>query len=101
VATHPVVLWDALTSLDEWTEAGQALDTGDTSYTVTQNLVDNSTELLDGIKDEASPGLAAAIAHEQNAVDLLSFKGLNMEQAWNELVVRRPISELYVTIILK
>jgi hypothetical protein len=64
-------------------------------------MVTNGTELLEGIKAEASPGLAAVITHEQTVVDMPSFVGLNMDQAWDELVVRRPIAELYVTMILK
>lgn len=102
VATHPAVLWDVLTTLDGWTDPLQDLDDGNgASVTITQSMVDNGIELLGGIKDEASPGLAAVITHEQNAVDMPSFVGLNMEQAWDEVVARRPIQELYVTVIVK
>ena len=80
----------------------QALDDGSgTTITVTQSMADNGTALLEGIKAEASQGLAAAITLEQAAVDMPSLVGLNMEEAWDELVVRRPISDLYVTIVLK
>ncbi|MGD2049353.1 MAG: hypothetical protein PVH03_07660, partial [Chloroflexota bacterium] len=102
VAAHPAVLWDTLTTLDEWTGPLQDLDNGSgTAVTVTQSMVDNGIELVEGIKDEASPGLAAVISHEQNAVDMPSFVGLNMEEAWGKVVANRPIDELYITVLLK
>ncbi len=102
VAGNPPVLWQALVTLDEWTPALQALSAGNgSSVVVSQSMMDDATGLIEALKKEFGPGLQAAIQHEQAALDLESLTGLNMDQVWDEMLIRRPISNLFMAIILK
>jgi hypothetical protein len=64
-------------------------------------MVGDAESLLNGLQANAGPGLQALIQHEQDALDLPSFTGLTMEQGWTTFQEKRPISQLYLTIILK
>lgn len=102
MATNPPLLWDALGTIDEWTPALQSLSDGEgDTFVLSQQMVDDTIGLIDGIKGEAGPGLKAAIQQEENALDLASFAGLNMDQAWSTMEARRSISEMYLAITLK
>jgi len=102
VASNPTLLWSSLNTLDEWTPGVESLGngTGDT-ITITQQMVDDGIGLLNGIKGQASQGLQVVIQHEQDALNLPSFVGLNMNQAWNQVMVTRNISGTFLTVILK
>lgn len=102
VAEPPSLLWSSLQMMNGWTPAVQdlAAGTGDQA-TITQAMVDDMVATFDGLKAEAGPGLQAAIQREQDALDLPSFVGMDMEAAWDEFVARRPISQTYVMIILE
>lgn len=101
VAKNPSLLWTAASTLDEWTEPIQSLESGSgTTMTVTQKMADDMDSLLDDIQAEAGPSLQATIQHEQDTVDLPSFVGMDMQAAWTELEQKRPISELFITVVL-
>ncbi len=101
-ASYPAILWDLLGTMDQWTPAIQALGDGSGSdIIISQKMMDDSIELIEGIKAKASPSLSTALAHEQSAADLPSFAGLNMDEAWSAVIARRSIDELYITIIIE
>lgn len=101
MAKNPSLLWTAASTLDEWTAPIQSLEPGSgMTMTVTQQMADDMDDLLDGIQAEAGPSLQATIQHEQDAVDLPSFAGMDMQSAWTELEQKRPISELFITVVL-
>ena len=104
LATNPSVLWTALPTLEDWSPAVKSLElgTGDT-FTVTTEMANNAESLVNGFKSNASPSLQVALQQEQDALNLPSFAGLTMDEAWLEFQIRRPVSvsELYVTIVLK
>jgi hypothetical protein len=64
-------------------------------------MADNLDGLFDSVKEEADPALAAIIQQEQDLLDIESLAGLNMDEVWEEVKIRRPVEELYMTIILK
>ena len=101
-ASHPAILWDLLGTMDQWAPATQDLGYGNGSdFIISQGMIDDSIELIDGIKVKASPGLLAALAHEQSALDLPSFTGPSMDEAWSAVVARRSVEELYITVIIE
>ncbi len=101
-ASSPSILWMSLETFDELTPAAESLEagTGDT-FILTQGMVDGAIELTEAVKASASPGLQAALQHEQAALDLPSLAGLSVEEVWDEIVLRRPISEMYATVVIK
>ncbi|MFZ0544189.1 MAG: VCBS repeat-containing protein, partial [Candidatus Promineifilaceae bacterium] len=102
VAQNPSLAWSSQETLQEWTPAVESLSdgTGD-SFVVTADMANDTNDLFNGLKDVADPNLAALIQHEQDLLDVESLAGLTMDEAWDEFVVRRPVEELYITIILK
>jgi hypothetical protein len=64
-------------------------------------MADNLDDLFDSVRKEADPALAAIIQQEQDLLDIESLSGLNMNEVWEEVQIRRPVEELYMTIILK
>lgn len=102
VGENPTLAWKSHTTLQQWTPAVESLsnDTGD-MFVVTGYMADNLNNLFDSVKEEADPGLAAIVQREQDLLDIESLAGLNMNEVWEELQIRRPVEELYITIILK
>jgi len=101
VARHPSLLWSSIDVLGEFKPAVQALATNDSGYTIDQSLAEGMDDFFADLSVEAGPGLQAAIEQERAALDVPSFAGLTMNEAWDHLVEQRPINRLYVTIILK
>jgi len=102
VAIHPLILWDALQIIDEWTPAIQALDAGNgTTYWVSPEMAQSVDQLFAEVSAAASPGLSAAIQQERFALDLPSLGGLSVKQVWEEIQTRRTLSELFMPILLK
>ena len=102
VARHPSLLWSAVGVLDQFKPAVQALAGDDGgSYTIDRSLAEGMDGFFADLAAEAGPGLQAAIEQERAALDLPSFTGLTMEEAWDHLVIQRPITQSYVTITLK
>jgi hypothetical protein len=102
VAFHPSLLWDSLKTLDEWTPAVLALADGKGDQSIiSQNMVDHAVELVNGLEAHASPELKRRIRSEKNALDLPSFVGLNMDEAWETLVKRRPADLRYLPVIMR
>lgn len=102
VAANPPLLWNGLNTIDAWTPAVQALSDGNgASFMITQPMVAGVETLLDGIQAKASPALQAAIQLEQDALDLPSFAGMNVNIAWDEIQQRRQASLLYLVVVIK
>ena len=101
VARHPSLLWSSIRVLDDFKPAVQALAAGDGGYTIDQALADGMDGFFADLAAEAEPGLQAAIDQERAALDVPSFAGMTMVEAWVHLVEQRPITQSYVTVILK
>jgi len=102
IARHPTLLWDSLSMLNEWTPAMLALSDGNgEEFTVTQIMADEMINVLDGLAAQASPNLQHTIQREQIALDLPSFAGLNMDEAWETLVERAPIERQFLPAVVK
>jgi hypothetical protein len=102
VAARPSLLWLSIDTFDEWQSVAQSLDesSGD-SYVVSQDLVDNTQDLLDGVEANAGPGLKAALQQERQALDLASVGGMTADEGWEALQERRPITQAYLTMVLR
>jgi hypothetical protein len=98
---NPTLLWSAVQSLEDWTAIVQDLNDGTSNEIVSQAMVDQLDNLLNGIKGQAGPQLQTALQNEQDALDLDAFVGLNAQQTWDELVAQRDISQVYLPLILK
>jgi len=102
VAENPSLAWKSNTTFQQLTPAVESLSNGTgNSYVISADMVNNLTDLLDELKDTADPDLAAIIQREEDMIDFESMVGLTMDEAWDELQLRRPVEELYITIILK
>jgi hypothetical protein len=102
VAENPSLAWMSHETLQQWTPAVGSLSdgTGD-SFIISPDMVNNANDLIDELKETADPDLAAIIQREQDLIDVESMAGLTMDEAWDELLLRRPVEELFITIILK
>jgi hypothetical protein len=101
IAANPKLLWQSLDTFIAWTPAVQSLGEGTgSSYIITDAMVDDLVSWTDDLAAEGSPGLQAVIQQEKAALDPPSFAGLNMEEAWAEIVTRRPISQTFITIVI-
>ncbi len=100
-ASNTWLISDTLTVLLDWTPALQVLvdGNGDT-LTIEAGMVRDIEDLLRAYKGLASPELRAVIEAEEAALDLPSFIGLDMDQAWTK-VQEREIREIWLPIILK
>jgi hypothetical protein len=101
IAAHPSLLAASIDALNAWAPAVDSLDAGSgASSTVTSGMANSATSLLNGVKAKASQGLQAIIQHEQDAFDIPSMVGKDMDEVWME-VMARDISDIFVTVILK
>ncbi len=102
VAAHPSLAWKANTTFQQWTPAVESLSNGvGDTFVIKAYMIDNAVDMLDELKQAAAPDLAAIIQREEDLLGLEDFVGMTMDQAWDELQIRRPVEELYLTIILK
>ena len=78
IATNPELLWQTWDALDTWTPALQAVEDGNgASEPVTQAMVDEAMTALEGIRDNASPQLAAQI---QTEIDVLGIESMATDE---------------------
>jgi hypothetical protein len=97
IARHPMLLWDSLEMLHGFTPGALALAGGNgDQVVVTQTLVDDTIGLFAGVASHASPDLQQAIQRELAVLDLPSFVGLNMNEAWETLVARVPAEQKFL-----
>jgi hypothetical protein len=62
---------------------------------------DEMINVLNGLAAQASPNLQHTIQREQIALDLPSFAGLNVDEAWETLVERAPIERQFLPAVVK
>ncbi len=102
IAHFPILLWNSLATMNDWTPALLALSDGTRDQvTVTQEMVDGAMDVLDGLEAEANSPLRPTIQREQIALDIPSFVGLNMEEAWATVVKRAPIERQFFPIFVR
>ena len=102
IATNPTLLWSTLETLDDWTPAVQSVSNGKgNGVIITDEMITDANDLVEGIKAKASPGLQAAIQKEQDAVNLPGYAGLTMDQAWERLKQRQISLDLLVPLVLR
>jgi hypothetical protein len=102
LADDPALLWDFISTVDAWAPFVDGLDRGDGQYYVIDSTrALSATNLLDHIKAKAADSLSALIQQEQEAINIPSYVGLDMNQAWAKFQNDRDISDLFLTIILK
>jgi hypothetical protein len=64
-------------------------------------MTDGTVDWFNAVKAEGSPGLRATIQKEQDALNLASFAGLNMDQALAALQARRSAAIIYLAVVHK
>lgn len=103
IATNPELLWQTWDALDTWTPAIQAVEDGNGAMVpVTQPMVDQAMIVLEGIRDNAGPQLAAQIQTEINVLEIESMvnDGLTMDDVVNR-VDNRIDTLIYLPVISK
>lgn len=98
VVTHPMILIDGYNALEAWTPALETFNgTGD--GVVTQDMVDDATRVLERLENNATPELAAILAHEQSTLDLDSWTGLTVTEMWDDVVEKKQPTTLFLPVI--
>jgi hypothetical protein len=102
VAENSSLAWTSQDVLHQWTPAVESLSNGTgENFIVTAEMVNDTNDLINAFKETADPDLAAIIQREQDLTDIETMAGLNMDEFWDEFVLRRPVEELFITVILK
>lgn len=102
MANNPSLLWASINVLEEWTPAVETLGDGSGgTVVISPTMAQNVEDLFDGIKVAAGPGLQALIQQEQSALAIPSLAGMTMDEAWLTFQERRPITQAYVTVVLR
>lgn len=102
IATHPLVLWQTFDALETWTEPIYEHDVGNDSVLVTQEMANEATTALEGIRDAAQdshPELAAAIQVELDVLDPQGMVGMPMGEVMDQ-VANRINGRVYLPVMV-
>jgi len=101
MATNPTVLWQTYDALETWTPAIAAADNGSgSSIVVSPQMATEALLALEGIRDNASPALAAQIQVEIDVLDPNAMVGQTMDDVFLQME-NRIQGQVYLPFVAK